>query len=436
MNDNWKGGCGLGYSDAPRQEEAPLNLSVVDPKYIKRWKPKNFLSGGFLATTDKQDAQKCTSSENASALSDSADFYRTLLGGKDNNTSAWSRIGQQTESSNDNRLDTFLKRGTPPGSPQTESNHGTPPGTPPEESPPQSTTVSIKRVRQQYGNADWRSEERKEEEEEIDVAGSGLKNQASPKAAWWTNWEDTQGPWDPRAPILRKEALEAARQEAEADTRRQPSFFCETCGVTVNSTITSRNVHEASTMHLFNQKHEPKQRTVFIPEANRGFQMLERLGWEADKGKGLGKRGQGRVEPIPSTFKRSRRGIGGEKGAREKPRVTHFKPHVESSGAGSEGAGDVRLGGMSDAKRAQNELCWRNKRRRKEKKAIPAHAGETSRGRGKRLNNEQRKNQEIRNELDAGWAEIQAKMHGQPEEEGAAVGACPSPSPSPPLEYG
>ncbi len=43
-------------------------------------------------------------------------------------------------------------------------------------------------------------------------------------------------------------------------------------------------------------------------QSNRGFQMLQRLGWQA--GAGLGSRQQGRVEPVPIVEKRDVLGLG------------------------------------------------------------------------------------------------------------------------------
>ncbi len=45
-----------------------------------------------------------------------------------------------------------------------------------------------------------------------------------------------------------------------------------------------------------------------LPASNRGFKLLQRLGWQA--GCGLGSRMQGRVEPVPLTDKRDALGLG------------------------------------------------------------------------------------------------------------------------------
>lgn len=57
-----------------------------------------------------------------------------------------------------------------------------------------------------------------------------------------------------------------------------------------------------------------------IPEHNIGFQMLRRMGYEA--GKGLGKSGEGRVEPVSASLKLDRTGLGVVSEERERHRLT------------------------------------------------------------------------------------------------------------------
>ncbi|KAF0694924.1 Aste57867_14230 [Aphanomyces stellatus] len=55
-----------------------------------------------------------------------------------------------------------------------------------------------------------------------------------------------------------------------------------------------------------------------IPETNKGYKMLETMGWKA--GDGLGTEKQGRTEPVATCFKRDRAGLGKK---RLQMRVTH-----------------------------------------------------------------------------------------------------------------
>ena len=65
---------------------------------------------------------------------------------------------------------------------------------------------------------------------------------------------------------------------------------------------------------------------VWISQSNKGYQMLQKLGWTEDSG--LGIQEQGRMEPVKTVLKKDRKGLGRSK---EKARVTHFSSYVESS---------------------------------------------------------------------------------------------------------
>lgn len=96
------------------------------------------------------------------------------------------------------------------------------------------------------------------------------------------------------------------------------------------------------------------KKQVQLNESNKGFQLLEGMGWKLDEG--LGKRKQGRVNPLQTTFKRDTTGLGA--GTKLRPRVTHFPSHVPSQAAN---ASD----GKSDAVRAHDDLDRRGKRGRR-----------------------------------------------------------------------
>ena len=91
-------------------------------------------------------------------------------------------------------------------------------------------------------------------------------------------------------------------------------------------------------------------RQVQLDESNRGFQLLAGMGWRLDEG--LGARGQGRVDPLQTTFKRDTAGLGA--GERLRPRVTHFPSHVVSQALNAPD-------GKSDAVRAQECLDYRRR---------------------------------------------------------------------------
>lgn len=103
--------------------------------------------------------------------------------------------------------------------------------------------------------------------------------------------------------------------------RREESFFCDSCKMTVNSS--HEGAHSTSIVHLYSDPHQHSSRTSYgIPESNRGFQMLLRSGW--DRERGLGPQRQGHKFPVKTVLKQDRLGLGlGEK----KPRVTHFSAH-------------------------------------------------------------------------------------------------------------
>ena len=125
-------------------------------------------------------------------------------------------------------------------------------------------------------------------------------------------------------------------------------FFCEVCREQVASM--PRRAHERTTLHVFNaRKDEPLAESynrITLPASNRGVRILARMGWDAEAGKGLGREGQGRVEPAKSMLKLDRKGLGHVK--QPKARVTHFPAHSEEE---ARRAGD----GKSEAQRRVEE---------------------------------------------------------------------------------
>lgn len=105
--------------------------------------------------------------------------------------------------------------------------------------------------------------------------------------------------------------------------------------------------------------------TVWLPESNRGRQLLEGMGWK--EGEGLGPTGEGRAEPVATTLKLDRAGLGS--GRQPSPRVSHFPPHDENE---AKRAAD----GMSEAQRAQERLARKRKTDAATKQQRKAHKTE------------------------------------------------------------
>lgn len=119
-------------------------------------------------------------------------------------------------------------------------------------------------------------------------------------------------------------------------------FFCSVCGVRVCEDTLEQ--HQCLTLHLLNEHPEPRPPRIWIPEDNKGRQMLKTMGWDAEEGNGLGRLRQGRRVPVPTQLRRDRSGIGNGKAS---SRVTHFPSHVEAEQLSAPD-------GLSRAKRTQN----------------------------------------------------------------------------------
>jgi hypothetical protein len=124
--------------------------------------------------------------------------------------------------------------------------------------------------------------------------------------------------------------------------------YCETC-----SAYFEDSNHHTSTAHLLSLSRGPRPPNLplGVPTSSPGFQLLLRGGWEP--GKGLGPRGEGRANPIPTVLKRDQEGLGYR--SAPQPRVTHFP------------ARDTRaVSGKERAPRGAT-LCRRENRRQEEK---------------------------------------------------------------------
>ncbi|KAI5136557.1 G Patch Domain And Ankyrin Repeat-Containing Protein 1 [Manis pentadactyla] len=124
--------------------------------------------------------------------------------------------------------------------------------------------------------------------------------------------------------------------------------YCETC----NAYFQDSN-HRTSTAHLLSltQDFRPSNLPLGVPTSSPGFKLLLRGGWEP--GMGLGPRGAGRANPIPTVLKRDQEGLGYR--SVPQPRVTHFP------------ARDIRaVAGRERAPRGTT-LSWKEERRQEEK---------------------------------------------------------------------
>ncbi|RLN15234.1 hypothetical protein BBJ28_00008217 [Nothophytophthora sp. Chile5] len=135
------------------------------------------------------------------------------------------------------------------------------------------------------------------------------------------------------------------------DGRKQPAamYFCAACDVYVRDSSASE--HDQTTAHLLSVSKAPSVRRVWLPETNRGFQMLQSMGWRQDTG--LGPAGDGRVTPVATTLKTDRAGIGAQATAKQ-TRVTHFPAHDEQQALAAPD-------GRSDAQRMQERLARKRK---------------------------------------------------------------------------
>ncbi|KAM6185044.1 G patch domain and ankyrin repeat-containing protein 1 [Rhynchocyon petersi] len=105
--------------------------------------------------------------------------------------------------------------------------------------------------------------------------------------------------------------------------------YCETC----DAHFQDAN-HHTSTAHLLSLSSSPWPPSLppGVPASSPGFKMLLRGGWEP--GMGLGPRGEGRANPIPTVLKRDQEGLGYR--SAPQPRITHFQALDTRAVAGKE----------------------------------------------------------------------------------------------------
>ncbi|XP_012886821.1 PREDICTED: G patch domain and ankyrin repeat-containing protein 1 [Dipodomys ordii] len=148
-------------------------------------------------------------------------------------------------------------------------------------------------------------------------------------------------------------------RESHGETRnpenRSPlpfSQFCETCGAHFEDLN-----HRSSTAHLLLLSRgscAPKL-SLGVPSSSPGFKLLLKGGWEP--GMGLGPRGEGRANPIPTILKRDQEGLGYSSALQ--PRITHFPAKDTRAVSGKERAPRVAtLSRRENRKQEEKDRAW------------------------------------------------------------------------------
>lgn len=97
------------------------------------------------------------------------------------------------------------------------------------------------------------------------------------------------------------------------------TFDCSVCQRSF--TDTTQKQHEASTVHLFNQKNKFQfSRRYHIPDSNVGFKMMIAQGWDRESGLGPKDR-EGKLYPVKTTLRKNRTGLGVKQNT---AKITHF----------------------------------------------------------------------------------------------------------------
>lgn len=150
---------------------------------------------------------------------------------------------------------------------------------------------------------------------------------------------------------------ESRTNPESTESKDQKEAFCEECQMTFVDF--PGRLHKATVTHMLKAE-QSSIRTIYgISEANKGFRMMIKGGW--DKDKGLGPEGSGKKFPVKTMLKRDRKGVGAEDSARL--RVTHFKPNDPA--AVSNWFRDRRERETTLNKRARESKLKRDQRREK-----------------------------------------------------------------------
>lgn len=101
---------------------------------------------------------------------------------------------------------------------------------------------------------------------------------------------------------------ESKHKDKSKKKKLKVEFLCEIC----NKTFLDKEVHLSSTIHNINASKGKKIPPNYkIPQTNKGFQLMVKVGW--DKESGLGPDGSGQKYPIKTIQKKDRKGLGHER---------------------------------------------------------------------------------------------------------------------------
>ena len=114
-----------------------------------------------------------------------------------------------------------------------------------------------------------------------------------------------------------------ARKGRRVESNAEKSFYCDTCGLSVQTNKQTYEQHVASIAHQLSAydssalsvtesgaKKKTDAATFWsqLRPSNKGYQLLVKAGW--DEASGLGAQRQGQLRPIKTTLKLDRHGIG------------------------------------------------------------------------------------------------------------------------------
>lgn len=128
--------------------------------------------------------------------------------------------------------------------------------------------------------------------------------------------------------------------------------YCETCDAHFQDSN-----HRTSTAHLLSLSKDCQSPNIGlgVPTTSPGFQLLLRGGWEP--GMGLGPRGEGRANPIPTVLKRDQEGLGYR--SPPQPRVTHFPARDTRAVAGRiRGPRVATLSRREERRQEERDKAW------------------------------------------------------------------------------
>lgn len=122
--------------------------------------------------------------------------------------------------------------------------------------------------------------------------------------------------------IIESKENPVKEEDIDIQTIEDELKVCPDCGVEFKKSTSK--THHSSTVHLFSCKYDTKSKinSFGISRSSRGFQLLERVGWDGNSA--LGARENGKLFPVQTTLRKPRSGLGTKQ---DKSKVTHFEPY-------------------------------------------------------------------------------------------------------------